>query len=280
MAEEINKSGVAFWIFTTLIAIGTFVYILIWSFQNNSAKGIAIGSIFLAMIFAGLIFALFSKQTLFDKSTWGDNSLSFTLGFVIWSLLGSIASLSVISLPKQYLFASISSELPQLLEFAVNGILVPIAEEVFWMIALPFSLIFIMNSLGKEDSFWRNKYFQIAVIMLIGATTFAYFHVGALALTGFIIIAMFFRSVMVVSVYADQEFNWLSRINLVPSFAIGAHMANNLSTYGWAQIKLIMFSNFFPAGLIIIIFFAIMFISGFERILSLIFGKERTVVAQ
>jgi len=272
-SDEINIGGSSYWIFITLVSITTLVFLLLWSFHNNSVKGVVVSLIFLTMIIVSI---LFSRLKIFDMSSWGDNALSFTLGFGIWAIVGLFLQSngqSIISFGDNNLFATIASELPQLMEFSVNVFLVPIAEEMFWMIGLPFALITIMHITGKRFSLFSKAWFQILVVAAIGGITFAMFHVGKW-FVGFIISAIIFRTVMIVLVYGEHKYDILKGINVVAAFSVGAHIANNMSTVGLSQSWLIISSNFWPVGLLIILFMALMLLSGLERLISLIAGGK------
>lgn len=263
-SDEINTGGSAFWIFITLVSLLSLVFIMIWSYNAKSAQGAILALIFFAMIVSS---TLFSRLRIFDWASWGDNTLSFTIGFIIWMVIGSISSLSVVS--QNHLFAAISSELPIILELSTTVFLIPIAEEMFWMIGLPFALTSIMNIAGNRFSFAKQAWFQIPVIVLIGALSFAFFHVGNTAFIAFIIVAMIFRSIMLFFVYAEHHYNIFKKINLVAGFAIGAHIANNLLAFGIKTSWLTMTSNFWFVGFFILAFLAIMFVSAIDRIFEL-----------
>ena len=269
--NEISIGGSAFWILLSLIAVSTLVFLLIWSFHNNSVKGVVVGLIFISMIFASI---LFSRLKVFDMAGWGDNTLSMTAGFGIFALTGTIfGNQSVISVPQNFLFSTLASELPQMIEFTMNVFLIPIAEEMFWIVGLPFALFSVLRIFGKSINFFNNKVFQIFVVSTISSLSFAFFHVGKLFIA-FIVSAIIFRTLMIVLVYAEHEFNILKGVNLVAGFAVGAHIANNMNSVGFTQSWLIIQSNFFPAGMIIIMIAIIFFGSGIERLISLLLRRK------
>ena len=176
---------------------------------------------------------------------------------------------------QNYLFAAISSELPQLLEVIFNVFIIPISEEIFWMIGIPFSLISIMNVIGKKMEFWKNPYVQMVVVIIISSVTFAIFHIGK-AFIGFIIAAMIFRTIMIVMVYGEYKFNILKGVNLVAGFAVGAHIANNLIDTGIKKTWLVL-STSIPVLMIVIVLFGFMFFSAIERILKYATGRAKSL---
>lgn len=271
--EDINIGGSIFWISMILISLMGLMYLLIWSFHNNSVKGAVISLIFFGMIVSGI---LLSRLKVFDMASWGDNSLSFTLGFFMWVVLGKIfGQQSVLSVSKNYLLSTIAAELPQFIEFIVDNFIVPISEELFWMVGIPFALITIMKQIGKRFKLFDNVFFQTIIIILVCSTTFAIFHVGK-AHTAFMIGAIIFRTIMIVLIYGEYQFNLLKGVNLVAGFSIGAHIANNLLDTGFGKAWIILKSEWIVA-IIILTVFGLIFISAIERILKFIFGKTPTL---
>lgn len=261
--NEINIGGSAFWIMLVLLGLMSLIFLLIWSFFNNSIQGAIVSLIFTVMIISGV---LLSRLKVFDLASWGANTFSFTLGFFLYIVIGSLfGNQSIIG--TNYLFATLSTTLPQIIDLVVNVFLVPIAEELVWMIGLPFSLITIMNMLGKRWSIWKQGWVQILVLIAICSSTFAVFHQGKL-LAAFVIASIVFRSVLIFLVYGEQKYNIIKGVNLVAAFSVGAHIANNLVYRGIDNVWILIKSNFLPVGLIIVVFFAIVFFSAIENIIS------------
>lgn len=270
--QEIKLGGSIFWILMILAAIVGVSYLGIWSFHNNSVQGVAISAIFFALIISGVILSRFE---IFNSGTWSENAFSFTLGFSIYSLIGIFAdssTKSVLSITKNSLFATISSELPLFFEFIMNVFVIPIAEESFWMIGIPFATITIMNLIGERFSIFKNLVFQLIVITILTGVSFALFHVGKLLL-GFLIAAFFFRAIMVWSVVGDADFDWIKGISLVPAFAVGAHIGNNWADYGFGKGMQLLTSNF-EVGVFILIFLGIIFISFINQLIIWLTHKK------
>jgi len=265
--ERFNIGGSAFWIFIILISLMGLSFLGIWSYQNNSIKGAIISFIFFAMIISGIVL---SKFEVFNLGSWGENSLSFMIGFLIWIGVGSIfGTQSILSVSENSLFSAIAGELPQLLEFLMTTFVIPISEELFWMVAIPFSLISIMNLMAKEKrlSIFGSSWLQIFVIVLISGITFAAFHVGRLFIA-FLIAAFLFRAAMVVLVYGDMKLDIFKPVRLVVAFALGAHIANNLNNYGLANGWILLTSNFWQIGWLIFAIFIIIFLSAINQIFT------------
>lgn len=267
-----------FWVVAYLISLGGLIWIAIWSFFNNSLPGLVVAVIFFMMLVSSFVL---SKKTLFQSGTWKQNATSFTLGFIIWSFIGG-AKQSVLSVAQNNLFSTVSSQLPQLLEFIMNTFVIPIAEESLWIIAIPDVLHFVMDQIGTASSrfsFFKNKIVQLIAITIVGASTFALFHIGNLGFIAFLIAAMIFRSVMIFFVVGDSTLNSIPVITIVPAFAVGAHIGNNLAQYGFAKGVGLLAQNI-GIGWLIFGLFIIIFLSAIDSIIGLVlrlFGKKTKV---
>ena len=269
--DRIIIGGSIFWVFIILVSLMGLSYLGIWAYQNDSVKGATISFIFFAMIITGIVL---SKFEIFNIGTWSENCLSFTLGFGIWMAFGLfMGTQSVLSVSQNQYFSAISSELPQLLDFLTTIFVIPISEELFWMIAIPFSLFTIFNLLGKKYPIFSNNILQIFLISIVSGVTFAAFHVGKLIIN-FLLAAYIFRTIMIVLVYGDQKYDIIKKINLVVAFSLGAHIGNNLINYGFVKGNLILFDNFAAVGWMIYLLFLVIFISGFNKLLEIIFAKK------
>lgn len=238
-----------------------------WSFHNESIRGAVIASLFIGMILTGIVFALFNYGTKsFDFGDWGENSLSFALGFILWLFIAASPQ-NILSITQNSLFSSISTELPRFTEFILGSLVIPIAEEIFWMIGIPFAIIGTMNIIGKKYKIASNVWLQLLIITIITGVTFAIFHVGKYLIL-FLIAAFIFRTIMVWTVIADQEINWLKPLKLVPSFTVGAHIANNWSAFGLLNGFQILIENGI-VGWLIIGFLVLIFISATVKLIGM-----------
>lgn len=269
---DFNIGASSFWILIILVALMSLSFLGIWSYQNNSIKGAIISFIFFAMIVSGI---LLSKFEIFNIGTFGENSLSFHIGFFFWVTIGSVfGTQSILSVSQNSLFSAIAGELPQLLQFLMTSFIIPISEELFWMAAIPFSIIAIMNIMGTKVDFFKNPWFQIFIIVLISGTTFAAFHVGK-AFIAFLIAAFIFRAIMVVIVYGEMKVDLFKPLKLVISFSLGAHIGNNLVNYGLGKSWLLLTSNFLTVGWIVFLIFGIITISAINQIFEPIAQGEK-----
>lgn len=263
--------GSIFWILVILVSLAGLIYLGIWAYHNNNVQAIAILSIFGIMILSGVILSRFE---IFNSGTWTQNSFWFLIGFALYAFLLSSGSKSVLSLTQNGLFASISSQLPLELEFTFNTYIIPIAEEIFWMIGIPYSVNSILELIGIKFAPAKNIFVKLIIIGAISAVTFAYFHVAKVFFL-FLIGAMIFRLFMVLSVIGEPalagRFRALRFLMIVPAFSLGAHIGNNWADksqgpglMGGVQI---LIAN--PVtGIIVGVFFLAMIISAYFYIRS------------
>ena len=198
----------------------------------------------------------------------------FVIGFLIWLGLGSQQN-SVLSITKSTLFASISSELPRFMDFLMNTFVIPISEELFWIIGIPYATITIMNLIGKKFEPLRNIWVQIIIVAIICGVTFALFHVGKLFI-GFLIAAFIFRAVTIVSVYGDIEADIIPGVTLVPAFALGAHIGNNWGDFGFIEGVGLLWSNP-PLGWMVMALMIVFLLSAINFIAEKFFGKRASL---
>lgn len=275
--EPKSIGGSVFWILIVLASIMSLSVLGFWGYQNQNIRVITISVMYAIMILFSIVFSIafsLTKKDTFHLGTWRGNAISFSLGFIIWLLAGTFfGKQSFISLSTNHLLKDVVGVLPQFIEYIVQVILVPIAEELFWMFGIAFALFTILNIMGKRNKIFKNPLLQLVIIAVFGGVTFALFHIGNLALTSFLIGAFIFRAVMIVFVYGEQKYDWIKGITLLPSFAIGSHIANNLIQTGMSQFFVVVNSNFFPLGLAIYLFFVTIFLSAIIGIVDY-FGKK------
>lgn len=255
-----NLGSSIFWILLVLISLSGLTYLGIWAYQNNSVKGVTLSFMFFSMIIAGIIL---SKFELFNMGTWGENASSFTLGFLIWGVVSYFTknTYSVLSIAENSLFSTIAGELPELLELLMHGFVIPISEELFWLVGMPYAVFSIMNVIGKKVEIFANVWFQIFVAVIVGGVSFAVFHVANAAFR-FMVAAFIFRTILIVLTWGDIKADFLKPLDLIVAFGVGAHIGNNLIRYGLSDAFLILSSNFFQIGWLVFGLLAIILLSG------------------
>jgi hypothetical protein len=251
----------AFWILVTVLFGSGLIYLGIYSLQNDLLRG-AIITLVIALLVLGSW--ILSKGAAFSSGGWGDNALAFTAGFIPWVFIAQQQN-SVLSISENGLFASISGELPASIDFIIGSFVVPIAEEMFWMFGLPVSLLALLTIASKRFPVLKNFVLQLLIITIIGALSFAFFHVAQSTFTAFIIAAIIFRTIMLVAVLGDSARNIIPFIALTPAFALGAHIGNNWGNYGFVDGLNVLFSTGF-VGVAIIGILLVVFLSALNKI--------------
>jgi hypothetical protein len=228
---------------------------------TNSNLGFGISIFFFSMIVGSLILILFFVGKNVFESGDKDFSLSttfFFIGFVLMFIIGSIQSklqFSIFSVGKSNLLSLLSSQLSSSEDFILNVFNVPVAEELLWLIAIPFLIIVLLNTIGV-----KNKWVQFGIIIAVSSVSFALFHVGKIFLT-FLISAFVFRTVLLFLYVGDGLLNTITWADIGASLALGIHVGNNWATYGfWNGISLLLDSVW---GIILLVIFGVFMVSGF-----------------
>jgi len=260
------KTGSVLWISFILLSISGLFYLGLWSVQNDSIIALAISVLFAIAILFGIVISKF--EVLKSELDFTKSCASFTMGFFLYVIIGGLIKVSQgksflysvfskFSLQENFLFSTLSGDLPIFWDRFVNTFTIPVAEELFWMIGLPIGIIWTMNILSKTGrlSFLANKFLQLMVILLIAGVTFAIFHVGNAGFIAFLIGSFIFRSILILFVYGDSLLDIFPFMDVLTTFALGAHIANNIMAKGLMNWLIIMYSEIF--GKFIIVFMLI-----------------------
>lgn len=252
MATKTELSGGSIWVgLRFMLTIGGIIWFGLYTgLILNSLFGVFLTLILSLMLIVGYYSS--AKVDLVQDSSYALNSVSFILGLIIFLVIGSLGGAqSVFSLPTNQLYSTIAGELPQELDFLVNSIVIPHAEEIFWNLGILGTTFYVLQYAGRRNKLFANPFVQIFILVLIGGTTFAVFHVLKLV-TAFLIAAFIFRSIATVLVYGDGKYNWIPYLQVTFAFAIGMHVGNNWGDYGFLAGLQILFSNFVTFGWIVL----------------------------
>lgn len=269
MKDNIPMTGSVLTSLFILISLAVTTWLSIYAFQERNVLILAVSVVMLAITISG---AFLGRDELLKKVDFRDESVVFCLGFLVWLLISTSQSMSALSVGSSYLYNTIAGDLPLSLEFVVNSFLIPISEEIFWIIGLPYTIIAIMNNLGQYYKIFSNKIFQFIMVLAIAGTTFVIFHVGKL-FWAFVIAAFVFRSIMITFVVGDNKFGWIPFFTMVPAFAIGAHIGNNWGAFGFVRGLEVLFTN--PIiGIPALLLLGLIFFFGFSRLFGMIRGNK------
>jgi hypothetical protein len=266
-SDGIGIGNSLFWLLFIAINFFSFVYIGLWAFNSENSKVAIMSFIFFMMSIIGIVL---SKFEIFDKGTWTENAFMFTVGFIPYVLIAG-ATKSVLSVTQNTLFASVVNVMPQKIQFVAENFLIPISEELLWMVGMPYIIITILKlaSKNKTFKFLGDKTVQLAIVVLICGVTFAEFHVGRSSVA-FWISAFLFRSVTIGLVYADILLNIFPKAKLVRALGLGGHMGNNIGNYlkttGFGQFNAVVLSFPFYIYMLLYGIFIAIFLTFFNRI--------------
>lgn len=279
------SGGQAFWIGWLLVALIPLAWLSNWGYQNGSLAAFAISVIFLLLIIITLALKLFTKLWQPNESedgstkttTFSQQSLSAVLGGLFGILIIKLSqwtTFSLLALPRQEVLAALGGNLPLFWNKFVNVIGASFAEEMFFLVALPFLIFMILEWVGSVFSPAKNPWFQILVVSVIVGPLFAWFHVGSAGVVAFLIAAAIFRIVNIVFVHGDRLLNIVPFASLTISFSFFMHMFNNIwALGGFGEFLSVMATQ--PVGWVVIAFLSVTFIAALNQIRVIITGKNR-----
>ena len=251
------------------LSIASLILLMVSGYNAKNTNSLFMGILFLSFILGGVVLYLINRKfKAMEFGTFSQSSFFLLLFMGGWLILGSRAG-SVVLFPPNTLFATISGELSAMTQFTLSSIGIPIAEEIFFMIGIPFAIIGIAKSFDKEI----NVYLLMFIMFLVTGFGFAIFHTAKFTL-GFIIFALFFRAVGIITVVGDQLKDWFKFAEIPVSAMIGAHIGNNWAVYGFKSGIILIFNNLFQTAnilsfslsLIIVIFFITMVIGAINYV--------------
>lgn len=277
MVDDESQFGGVIWVIFTLLSITGLVYLSIWSYHENNIKGIAIVVIYGFMISISLI--LTGLEPFKQKGTLTASCFAFAIGFWLYGLIGYMVNtlkagaFSFLSMGDSNLYATISSELPHFWEVALNVILIPVSEELFWLFGLPITLMYLLDELGEKYDILANPYVQIGIISIIAAITFALFHT-AKVFFAFVIGASIYRIVMTVIYWGDEKADIFPGLVVLSTLVLGAHIGHNMFNHGLMASLQVLGTEIF--GIIIIIILALIMITAIDFIILKSIEKFKT----
>lgn len=172
----------------------------------------------------------------------------FLLGFLGWYLILGLQAFSgglvVLAVPLSSAFSATSAYLDPVYTTFLLNIAAPIAEELFFGVALVLIFYWVIYQLLRFSgvSERTSKTGGIVVSGLFTAVAFAFFHVGNVTILS---AAILFRVLLIGFVWGDDLFNLIPKLNVTAMFGVGAHIANNVFASGglWKVVGLLLTSK-------------------------------------
>ena len=242
MAETIisdfsdNIDGGIAWFIWMLFVVSGLLYLGLWGFNERSVRAVMVFSLFGLMMVISLWFTNFEFFRIEDS--FKESAMWWFAGMAIWYPLARLGSntesMTLFSLvtPEEFqVLSTLAADLPIFWSWFITGIVAPIVEEAFWTVGLPIALLIILESLGEEYPIFNNPFVQIPIVWVIVVTSFAFFHIPQ-AVAAFIIAAITFRTVITGLYWTDNRYLDIPGVTVIPIFALGAHMGNNIGAQG------------------------------------------------
>jgi hypothetical protein len=256
MGLENEPTDKIFWSSAIALSFLGLLYFIIQSYVvTRSINVLVLGIIFMSMwvgalalgFWLGKDFDILNYGTLFGNASWFLIGFAFYVGINLLSY-ASTGQLSVFSVSTNSFYSTVASEIPRNIDFLFTVFIIPIVEELLWIFGIPAMILTVMNATKNKIKLFGNPVFQLIVTVVICAGSFAIFHAGKIALLGFVISAIIFRTVTIVAVYSDWGFDVFKKLAVVPALALGMHIGNNFVTYGISEGIELLNANFFTTG--------------------------------
>ncbi|MFW6233642.1 MAG: hypothetical protein ACOC3Z_03195 [Nanoarchaeota archaeon] len=289
-----KKISPILYFFGTIVGLAFAFYILEASFlaregMIEDAAIVAFASItlFFFLVYYSITVLLVNQKTISAKLPMPDNpnitksSISFTLGFIFFSIILFLSKLKEFSFLEFTILksgATIFSQAGDILGsqtfkgIFMNTVAAPFIEEIIFFFVGPVLVSVFLLELAKNYnflSFFKKDFYQFLVYAPLMALLFASFHIGQTGLTTFFISAMIFRLIILGLGY-DSRKNIFNGVFIGLMFAIGGHMANNIILSGgiinWIKImsspEFSNFTEFFIGYGILGLVFSMFLIAG------------------
>lgn len=274
MAEnESTNLGSVFWIVMISLAMIGLIYLGIWAYIESNLKAGMTALIYSIMILFSVVITRFSIFS--EPGSWGKNCFWVSAGILLYIFLLNIGDFaSSFAMTDTYLLSTLYPEMPMMLNTVLKTLIVPIAEEALWILAMPVVLFYILDMIGNKYKLFKNKLLQLLIIVAITSVTFFLFHVGNVRLA-FALPAISFRTLTVLFVYGDQKLNVFKMLDVIPAFAIGCHIGNNLVVEG-IQKTIAVYSTS-VVGYLVMGFFVLIILSAINYIVGFFIKKGNAV---
>lgn len=222
------------------IAVMLTLWLILWGRKNLNINAITVGTLIGIMALLSIIAAIalinnFKSKAESSEDYYDNNiripNVMLVAGFITAAIMIKISSsFSILSVLGKMDIASVlatfRNNLPQLYDFFITSVLLPVVEENLWMLVIPIMVFLVMAGIGRKFEFFNNQYFQLAVAIIVSGWTFMEFHVGQASIE-FKIAAIIFRSFTIIILWGDTFFNLIPGVNVMPSFNYGFHIGNN-----------------------------------------------------
>ncbi len=236
------------------------------AFQNN-AFIIGIGVVFIVMATGGMMLlnnksaGWLLEKLGFASSSGGDSSSgkrgpggrrsSFSVNLhsfwifgmfaVLISFLGSAAKFSLLSIPRNQLLSTATQGLSIADQANADILMAPFNETFIFVAHAIFAGIFTLilaKGLNLGERTWKFIFF-VTYISFSSITFFA-FHVGMAGDIAFLGAIVFYRAIMGLATVGDKFWDILPWLTVAFSAEIGYHLFNNLYTYGFNGILILL----------------------------------------
>ncbi|RKZ09940.1 hypothetical protein DRQ25_04755 [Candidatus Fermentibacteria bacterium] len=244
------------WILSLLVVLTGLSYLVVTGLHLNDLQVFGTAFVFLVLILVSISTFSLNLGHIPMGKTLNQSALFFMGGFFGWMMLLKSTTISSLT-SKSILLEIVEHKLPPFWNWFLSCIAAPFAEESWFLLAMPLLMIYVMNKINEELNLNLSTSTTLFFVIIVSAIIFANFHVGVKAFTVFAVSAIMFRTTQLLFYWGDLKLGMLSKIDFIPSFALGIHVSNNINaSLGYIQSLGLLLTH--PLGIILLILFIIM----------------------
>jgi len=244
MAEDRNGfmdaeyGGQVFSMVHLFVFVTPLLWLLVWGFQELNFRAFAAAGIFIIFVLMAIAAGLMSLMSE-SRATYGGTAFSMWIGMLLAAMVGMMSGQRVVgslfsafTIDRAEIFSTFEAQLPTFWRWYTTNIGAPYSEEALFLLFIPVMLLGILTYASRDIGVLKSDLAKVAVMIMITAPLFAYFHVGNIGLVSFAIAAIIFRSLLIASVWGDRLGDWIPSFTATFFFAVGYHIMNNVISTG------------------------------------------------
>jgi len=291
--NEDDRWAIGFWGIWAMLITSSIIYIYIWNMEIQSVAIVNMLAIYSSLFLFGAVlsgFQMFKMKVSFVAScVWFTIGWWFQVFFKFLGRLGGnnsfIFSVTSPDLIGNNIFSvATTTVLPIFLDYFFNRVTIPVVEEMFFLFAIPYTIIKIFDSLANVDNFkfFGNPILKMFTILGVSISVFIGFHRNFNSDVGFVIGALVFRLLAMGLIWWDEIFNIIdiekdSEIKRIfgavaPSLSLGMHMSLNFMYTGMLTTIGVLASD--GRGIPVLIFLGIIQFIGIGTLLYVLSKKS------
>lgn len=249
-----ERGGNIFWVIMISLAVVGLFYLGLWGYAENNFRAITVSMIFATMLIFSVAFL--GKNLFLTKETLAQSCTAFWAGALLWGGIAWLAQspagsiLTMFTITPQTMLSSVAQQMPAFWQAYILSWSAATVEELMFLLTIPLLVFIMLKGIAKYFPIFENMAAQITIAIIISSLTFAFFHTGQAMFISFVIAAMVFRGIQLGLYWGDTFWDIVPFTAMLGAFAVGAHWANNIFSFGLQSFLNIMMSE--PFGWVLL----------------------------